>query len=115
MVRLWWNASTGRGMFLPLGTGIVCPNCSEKLVVLSARCTLAGFTILLGGIALVMSMLIGVSERLHHLSQEEFLVVGVPAAILLTVAHYRLSPRFAHVRTPAKGEEVSYPLSKAGI
>jgi uncharacterized protein (DUF983 family) len=91
-------------------TGLRCPTCTQKLVVLQAGIIVAGVVIFFCGITTIAGASIWLSAKLHReLSAGEFTLVLLPLALLIAIAHFRISPLFARVRLVSRGEAVHFP------
>lgn len=112
LTRVWSKGSTARGLFLREKTGVACPGCGIRLVILQSRAVVAGFIsfcvlCFMGTFALVELDTL-MHRRLHDV--EVLLVLGV-FAVLAGVWQFRVVPLFCRVRVAGHGEPVNYPLT----
>ena len=98
-------------------TGVVCPVCGAKLVIVQARVIWMGIALLLAGIISAVCVAVRTESYIHRsLTQGELAAVILSVGALFTIAHFRVSPCFARLRAASKQEDVDYPLSRqAGI
>jgi hypothetical protein len=100
-------------MFLRQITGVVCPTCGERLIILQARAVAVGFVSpfvfgVAGGMALVQ-----IQDVLHEpLTTAQVISLLLVLGALLAVWQFRVVPRFCRVRPATAQETVHYPLSK---
>src|SRR5580704_19491121 len=88
LVKVWWKADTARGMYLCTKTGVSCPMCGAKFIILQARAVLVGIIICFGSPVLALSAAFGLERRLsHHLNSFAMVVVLIVALALTTAAH----------------------------
>jgi hypothetical protein len=112
-VRAWWKANTVRGLVLRTKTGVACPVCGAKFIILQMRVVFVGATILLVGAISTGFALVGLSRILRHdLTNAQIVLAGLPLIALASVAHFRISPLFAQVRLAASNEAADFPLSR---
>ena len=113
IVKVWWKADTARGFFLITKTGVSCPNCGSRFIILQSRVVLVGAAIYLCGIALVLFATI-VFQKLTGIGLRGGGLVAIilPLILLVAVVHFRISPLFARVRLAENGEEADFPLSR---
>jgi hypothetical protein len=112
-VKVWWRGDTARGFFLRVKTGVSCPNCGGRFIVLQARVVLMGAAIFFGGVGLILVATIQLQKLIgHNLSGFALYAVILSLMALVAVAHFRISPLFARVRIAENGESADFPLSR---
>jgi len=111
MVSLWWNGPTARGMFLRKTTGLRCPGCQQKLIVVQWPVVLLGTAMMVSGTILLAEF--GMLLEREGASQNVAWGIAILGIILLTITHFRVCPRFAKVRLMKEGEQAAFPLDRA--
>ena len=113
VVKLWWKADTARGLFLRHKTGIVCPGCGTKFIVLQTQIVLFALGLLLVGGLLAFCAAAWVSRILgRNLTGGQFWAAAIPILLGVAVIHFRVSPLFAQVRPVDRDETADFPLSR---
>lgn len=113
MAKVWWKANTARGMWLRDTTGVECPGCGTKWVLLQTRSVVAGLLIFFGGIGcIVLGSEYAKMQLGRDLSETEVMFLVVPTLILAVIAQARIAPQFSRVRGLIEGDVVRFPLSK---
>jgi hypothetical protein len=110
LAKLWWNASSARGMMLTPRTGIVCPSCGTKLVPLgNGGGAVAMFLVLVLASAVVTILIL----LLPLVSDVAFIVAIAVPAIGGVALHPFIAAKFTTVRLAGTDEDLTYPLSDA--
>ena len=95
-------------------TGVACPTCGLRLVILASGIVCANLVISAVSIGLGLFLFLAFIQMLRpqRVSVPLILaVLGIFAAVVVYV-HYRVSPLFAGVRAARDDEDVYYPLGE---
>ncbi len=129
IARLYSEGRTYRGILIGDGTdwgglltagntGIVCPSCGMRLLVLQSRAVWGGYLLLLLGV-IAAAFLIGDLARPFLIGKDYRWVVAVALIIVALVFFwqsfaYRYAQRFVQLRPLERGEQAAFPLSEHG-
>ena len=115
VVKAWWHSkgATTQGLYLAEKTGVICPDCGERLVLLQGRAVMAG---ILGFISMGATMvgLLWLVAPPRTASLEIAALAGAPL-LLACIWQFRVVPRFCQLRPEVHGERVNYPLSRSYV
>jgi DNA-directed RNA polymerase subunit RPC12/RpoP len=115
IAKVWWAGWPGGGLW-PLfrTTGVVCPTCGLRLVILASAMVCANVVISALSVGLGVWVLISLLDALRPQQVSVPLLIGLLSifAAVVVYVHYRISPLFANVRVARDDEDVYYPLGE---
>lgn len=93
-------------------TGVMCPTCGVRLVIVQWRVAVAALVIFFAGLAITNFALLRIDQAFPELTESHPAAMGVPPVLLVVMLAILVPPRFAQVRFAADDENVDYPLSR---
>jgi hypothetical protein len=112
LARVGWRArKTLRGLMLRETTGVICPGCGDRWVIVQVGPVVVGLSSFFIGIAAAW-VLIRLQNVLHHpLRDPQILLAILLLLVPLVFWQNRIVPLFSGLRPVGKGESVHFPLS----
>ena len=102
-----------RGLMLRETTGVICPECGHRWVIVQVGAVLVGIASFFVGIIVAVMVLIRLEQVVHHrLSDAQILLAILVLLVPLMFWQLRIVPLFCSVRPVTKGESVHFPLSQ---
>jgi hypothetical protein len=115
-VVLIGDGSEWGGVLTAGNTGIVCPTCGMRLLVLQSRAVWGGLFLLLAG-AFVPTVLVGYLARPVHIDLKSPWTIALVVVVVALGSFWisflnRFAQRFVQVRPLESGEHAAFPLSE---